>query len=178
MTTKLACLQDFTKRDAGDITARLKKKEGHTSRDWVIAFSINKTEKGLLGKPFSGKVRENFPLAIARVDFGRWIADCPFCGSACMVDPDDPFFFCLYCAGLGTGDACPCKFPENRDEIETEILKRQVISIGKHTSRADAAKNEPPLYYGLARNWTPEETVDDLRKQRQNIEKLYEKAAH
>jgi hypothetical protein len=32
----------------------------------------------------------------ARIDAGRWVADCP-CGSAQVVSPDDPRMFCVEC---------------------------------------------------------------------------------
>jgi hypothetical protein len=32
----------------------------------------------------------------ARIDAGRWVADCP-CGSAQVVTPDDPRMFCVEC---------------------------------------------------------------------------------
>jgi hypothetical protein len=58
----------------------------------------------------------------ARIDWGRWIADCE-CGGAEMVDPDEALFFCLSCGNKGTsGRARVVEFPDNRDEIETKTM--------------------------------------------------------
>jgi len=165
MSTRLACLQDFAKRDEADIRARFRNMQMPTSRDWVRAFSIHKFERLLLVKPWSGKVNGNMQPAYARIDFGRWIAACPFCQRDCMVDPDDPFFFCLYCAGDSSGDAGPCIFPDDRDAIETAILERPVMKIGKYPSKTDEALNSPPILPGLSRTWNPGESSLELRAQ-------------
>ncbi|MEU0393804.1 hypothetical protein ABZ208_13675 [Streptomyces sp. NPDC006208] len=36
------------------------------------------------------------PPTMARIDAGRWVADCP-CGSAQVVTPEDPRMFCVEC---------------------------------------------------------------------------------
>ncbi len=62
----------------------------------------------------------------ARIDFGRWIADCE-CGGAEYVDPDEPLFFCLSCGNLSTsGRAREVIFPDNRPEIEKAVMNRKV----------------------------------------------------
>ncbi len=62
----------------------------------------------------------------ARIDFGRWIADCE-CGGAEYVDPDEPIFFCLSCGNSATsGRARQVVFPEDRDKIEKEVMSRKV----------------------------------------------------
>lgn len=62
----------------------------------------------------------------ARIDFGRWIADCE-CGGAEYVDPDEPIFFCLSCGNSATsGRAREVIFPGNRDAIEKEVMSRKV----------------------------------------------------
>ena len=33
----------------------------------------------------------------AEINRGRWLANCPWCGGAEMVDPDNPKFLCLSC---------------------------------------------------------------------------------
>lgn len=169
MSTKLACLQDFAKRDAGVIRTRFREVQTPTSRDWVRTFSILFYEKLLLAKPWSGKINQNMQPAQARIDFGRWIAACPFCGRDCMVDPDDPFFFCLHCAGNGSGDAAPCIFPDDRDAIEIAVLERPVMQIGKYPSKTDEALNSQPILPGLARNWAPGEKSKDLREQHTEV---------
>jgi|GEM_PF-5953012 len=154
MSTKIGSLQDFAKRDGMQ-----------TSREWVKRFSENKFRKGLLKKAWNGKVNQNFPSAIAQIDYARWIAACPFCGEFCMVDPDDKFLFCLYCAGNNTGDAGPVTFPEDneREMMDDSLFERPVIVKGNHPSFADEMLHSLPAV--LPRNWKPGQRVGDLRKQ-------------
>ena len=78
---------------------------------------------------------------LARIDAGRWLADCPAgCGGAEMVSAADPIFLCIAC---GSDDRWwPVTFPSNRAAIEAEIIKRADVN-------------------GWA--WTPGETVAQLR---------------
>lgn len=80
------------------------------------------------------------PIA-ARIDAGRWLADCPVgCGGAEMVSAADPVFLCISC---GSDDKWwPVVFPGNRTVIEAEIIKRSDVN-------------------GWA--WTPGETLAQLR---------------
>lgn len=67
----------------------------------------------------------------ARIDWGRWIADCE-CGGAEYVDPETPLFFCMSCGNHGTsGRARKVMFPKNREAIEIETMKHPV---GGHQS--------------------------------------------
>lgn len=78
----------------------------------------------------------------ARVDHGRWIADCPSCPSAQDVTPADPRFWCPTC---GSGDVWHrVVFPKNRAAIE-EVLDLRPL-----------AQN---------RNWRPSETLADLKRE-------------
>ena len=59
----------------------------------------------------------------ARIDWGRWIADCE-CGGAEYVDPNEPLFFCMSCGNkITSGRARKVIFPKNIDEIETKTMK-------------------------------------------------------
>jgi hypothetical protein len=80
------------------------------------------------------------PVA-ARIDAGRWLADCPAgCGGAEMVSAADPVFLCVSC---GSDDKWwPVTFPNNRAAIEAEVIKRADV-------------------HGWA--WTPGETLSQLR---------------
>jgi hypothetical protein len=77
----------------------------------------------------------------ARIDAGRWLADCPVgCGGAEMVSAADPVFICISC---GSDDKWwPVIFPGNRAAIEAEIVKRTDIN---------------------GWGWTPGETLAQLR---------------
>lgn len=57
---------------------------------------------------------------IARIDHGRWIADCE-CKGAEYVDPDEPVFLCLSCLNQGNGGHMrPVKFPSPKDRAKIE----------------------------------------------------------
>jgi hypothetical protein len=84
------------------------------------------------------------PKVNARVNRGRWLADCPFCTGAELVLGDDAVFMCLSCGNQESGGKfLLVKFPTSGDvpEIEAALMKR------------------PERF----RNWTPGlESLDDL----------------
>jgi hypothetical protein len=113
----------------------------------------------------SGSLVDIRPVT-ARVDFGRWIADCE-CGGAEYVDPEHTFFFCQSCGNQAFGGQLRSViFPdeETRAQIEVALTAREVDdSFGKdEIQRAMQAK---PKIRGLARSWNPDESVSDLKKQ-------------
>lgn len=84
--------------------------------------------------------------AVARVNSGRWIADCPTpgCGGAEYVDMDNPVFFCCECRNAPSGHqpiAVTVPDATSRSGIETALLKRPAP---------------------MTRNWRQPETVADL----------------
>lgn len=65
------------------------------------------------------------PTVFARVNHGRWIADCPFCAGAELVDPIDPRFFCMSCDNDSKGGRwLRVTFPVNLQEIEAILESR------------------------------------------------------
>jgi len=85
------------------------------------------------------------PIIQARVNHGNWIADCPFCAGAELVDPTDLRFWCLSCdMSANGGQWLPVAVPAMRAEIETALVIRP------------RAEN---------RNWFPHETPADLRSE-------------
>ena len=84
---------------------------------------------------------ESLVAVPARLDAGRWLADCPLgCRGAEMVSVADPWFLCLSC---GSGDKWwRVVFPTNRREIEVEVVRRSDV-------------------HGWA--WNPRETMADLQ---------------
>lgn len=125
-------------------------------RDYLTALGIKYNHR------WSGK--SNKEQVTARVDFGRWIADCK-CGAAQYVEPDQPFY-CAEC-GMAWNDnlACEVVFPpvEKMAEVEAELLERPVLKRGRKDQKTI---QPPPAEPGLSRSWTPEETVADLKDQR------------
>lgn len=87
--------------------------------------------------------------AYARVNHGRWIADCPFdgCRGAEYVDVDEPVFFCCECRNAPVQHhPVRVEIPaaKHRREIETVLLARPVAST---------------------RHWWPRESVADLKRE-------------
>ncbi len=101
----------------------------------------------------------------ARIDFGRWLADCE-CGAAGYVDPADPnCFFCLNCGTAAVNGAMRMvAFPVNREALERELLKRPVAEPA-HLPPVDTAINSKSMVPGLSRSWRPGETAADLAAQ-------------
>lgn len=85
--------------------------------------------------------------AWARVNYGQWIIDCPFCNSAILADSDDLRFFCVECSSAENGHRwVDVIWPENAAAIEHELMQR---------------RNE------ANRNWYPEESI--VRLQAENL---------
>jgi hypothetical protein len=83
----------------------------------------------------------------ARVNEGRWIADCPFCGGAQFTSPDDRRFLCADCGNMAIGGKwMRVVWPAAPEAIEDELIIRPTEN----------------------RHWLPHESVADL--QRENAE--------
>jgi hypothetical protein len=74
----------------------------------------------------------------ARIDAGRWVADCP-CGSAQVVDPADPRMFCVECL---TG-WYQLRFPDDTAAAEQEVADRPAHARFWWHPQDDAAFNRP-----------------------------------
>ncbi len=84
-------------------------------KDRVISWA-NKS-----GHKFVGDRTAGNPVS-ARIDYGRWIADCE-CGGAEYVDPEEPIFFCMACGNkITSGRARKVVFPKNRVEVEIKTM--------------------------------------------------------
>ena len=79
----------------------------------------------------------------ARIEYSRYVVDCPNCNSAEFAF-EDKLFFCSQCHNSDIeGKARKVKMPKDRKKIEEILLKRSI-------------KN---------RHWFPSETVEDLEKE-------------
>jgi hypothetical protein len=124
------------------------------SFDGMMQMLAHKTRKRL---PADRKAKG--AGVVARVNLGRWIADCP-CGGAEMVDPDVPLFFCFSCGNLDNGGKYrPVNFPAWHKSIEAELLKRKAVKVNSFIQ---------PLHGELPREWIPGEKVSDLKAQRKS----------
>ena len=82
---------------------------------------------------------------IAYINYGRWIAKCPWCNGADFVFKNEPYYFCFSCLNRAVDNKrIEVIFPKNINAIEQILLKR-------------------PLE--INQNWLPEETIADLEKE-------------
>jgi len=119
----------------------------------------------------------------ARIWQGQWIADCS-CNGAQFVDPSEPIFFCFNCLNrANAGRPRPVVFPlpEERAEIERMLLERPVDDQAGMTDLERAGMARPMIVVALSdgksiehkllgRDWTPGETVEDVRNQNSPID--------
>lgn len=88
----------------------------------------------------------------AIVNDSRWVAVCPTCGGAELVATSDPRFFCCNCRNAAVGGQWrTVVFPKNIAAIEAALLER----------------TSP-----LTRQWSPSETVGDLKRETQAMTKI------
>lgn len=83
-------------------------------RVWAHFWEYLDAQRAALGKPLVPRPSGHNPtrLAYARVDDGRWIADCPWeCGAAFNLPQDATWFWCTECAGGGWGHTAELVWP-------------------------------------------------------------------
>lgn len=81
---------------------------GWLPADWE-AIPLAERCMRLLEQRSHGQLRYGRPYGVdlggtpayARLNYGRWLVECP-CGEAQIVSPHDPRFFCFQCANGGT----------------------------------------------------------------------------
>ena len=89
------------------------------------------------------------PSIFARIDHGRWMADCPFCRGAEFADPAYPWFACASCGNEAVdGKFVKVWFPGEalREQIEAVLRQRKYLAN---------------------MNWRPGETIQDLEDENQ-----------
>ena len=137
-------------------------------RDFVIFLATKN------GRKWNGKYTEENPLT-ARIDHGRWCADCE-CRESSFVEPsDNNFYLCAGCGNVKTkGDARTVVFPENKKEIEEELLKRELdVEIDSEMIDTQIIL-KPNLVKSkhIARSWKSSEGIKDLKKQHKQAKKV------
>lgn len=94
--------------------------------DWLDSLAA---QRGLPGKPRPTGHNPELGAAYARVDDGRWLADCPAgCGSACDLIAGETRYWCTECGNGGTGHTAPLIWPDQLDRLTAnlESLPRQL----------------------------------------------------
>ena len=115
-------------------------------RDLRLHAAKNPSSVGDKTLPADGLVLDG-PVAVARVDHGRWIADCPTegCGGAEFVSLAGCPFFCCECRNAATG----------------HVPIPVVLPSEKTVGQVDAYLSARPV--PAHRNWSPGEPVAQLR---------------
>lgn len=112
-----------------------------------IAVAIKNPSSRGDGTLPTGEINEDTVRAVARVNNGRWIADCPFGDNGAELVAEDGLFFCCECRNATVDHAyLPVLMPSDQDRPEIEQLLL-------------ARPNEEN------RNWLPYETVADLARE-------------
>ena len=141
-----------------------------TYREWLMKRSEQLARKGLIEMAWDGEavIEDEADAVEARIDYGRWIADCPDCGGAEYVDVEDGIFFCLSCGNKEIGGkARRVIFPKDREKIEELLLERPVEERGGNVfQRAMTAK---VVVGRLQRSWMPGEKREKLEKENRII---------
>ncbi len=107
----------------------------------IVRFTANVLHARRESRPMPKQTADT--VVSAETNHGRWIAKCPYCPGAELVDPADPRFYCLSCYNeQAGGQYIKVKFPAGRGKIEAELLKRP------------NAENM---------NWLPSETLKSLQ---------------
>jgi len=162
---RIITARDYCKRD-GDKSykERIKRIYGLMQQSRGAYDTPPKLEDKPKGKP-----------VYAEIDWGRWIVKCPDCNGAEDVDPDEPVFYCLTCGNYkNNGYLRPVIFPSKaeREEIEKVLLERPVEekAAPNELERIVGAKPKKAITKNgiavrLSRNWKPNETAADLRRE-------------
>lgn len=101
----------------------------------VMAFIARELGKlRAAGYPVPSNPSEVADLAVgARVDHGRWLADCPYCPGAELVDLEDLRFFCLSCYNEAAGGRwLHIVMPEAQQREAIEAYLQQWPQLQQH----------------------------------------------
>lgn len=93
-------------------------------REWSHFWDYLDSQRAALGKPFVPRPTGHNPsrAVAARIDEGRWIADCPWgCGAAFNLPRNATWFWCTECAGGGFGLTAALAWPARITELTANL---------------------------------------------------------
>jgi hypothetical protein len=167
-------------------------KEHHcdSHREWLLKFSAQMHKAGSLEVAWKGEV--DGEAVKAYIDYSRWVAACPNCGTVEAVDPEEKLFFCLYCSCEDNSHkARPVEFPEPdvMKRIVRLLLERPVqympgptlynrIGKAQPAIMLDKHLNEPGVHvqFKLSRSWHYDQTVEELEEEQREALESWRKA--
>ncbi|MCT9932456.1 hypothetical protein N5079_19835 [Planotetraspora sp. A-T 1434] len=91
---------------------------------WEAYWALADSRKAMTGQPPVPRPTGHNPTisAWARVDDGRWIADCPHgCGAAFNLPANSTWFWCTECAGGGQGHTVALVWPEGAERLTVNL---------------------------------------------------------
>jgi hypothetical protein len=141
-----------------------------SSREWIISHAHMLFNSKHVRFDCTGDTMKRYSVH-AKIDFGRWLADCPICSRSNYVDPADPVFYCFGCGNQGSGNFVPVVFPEDINKITALVLARPMIFDETDENPISRAINARPFFPGLVRNWDVEQSIDDLVRANEIMEK-------
>jgi hypothetical protein len=89
-------------------------------RSWSDFWDWADARKAMTGQPPVPRPTGHNPdvTAYARVDDGRWIADCPWgCGAAFNLPAGETVMWCTECAGAGLGHTAALVWPADMERL-------------------------------------------------------------
>lgn len=93
-------------------------------RSWEGFWDWADSRKAATGSPLAPRPIGHNPdlVAYARVDEGRWLADCPWgCGAAFNLPAGVTTLWCTECAGAGLGYTSALVWPGNVEQLTTNL---------------------------------------------------------
>lgn len=92
-------------------------------RDWEAFWQFAESRRAPFLGPLPRPTGDNPEVRVyARVDDGRWIADCPWgCGSAFNLPVGADWFWCTECAGGGLGLTAVLVWPDSMDRLTVNL---------------------------------------------------------
>jgi len=148
-----------------------------THAEWIRNMSAKMHASGDLEKPWNGNTKGE-PVK-AYIEVSSWRAKCPYCGHPEAVEPAEKLFFCFHCNMLENDyEARPVEFPEEslKNQIIATLMERPMKNMGGPTKYERIIRMRPMIAIdlngkrmGLQRDWWHEQTVDDLRREQDDL---------
>lgn len=93
-------------------------------REWAHFWDWADSHRAPMGDPRVPRPTGHNPskVAVARIDEGRWIADCPWrCGASFNLPQKATWFWCTECAGGGFGLTAALAWPDDIDRLTANM---------------------------------------------------------
>lgn len=99
-------------------------------RSWPAFWEFADSQRARHGRPPVPRPTGDNPAvtAHARIDDGRWIADCPWgCGGAFNLPAGTTWLWCTECAGGGAGHTANLVWPDRMEQLTANVESLPVV---------------------------------------------------